>query len=153
MENKLKLKHIAPYLPYNLKCVFHTNYNGGTNTIQEITGIGDSYGTYRNTCYQCIDISFTQIKPILFPLDCLTKEIEVNGERFVPIEKLEIEGFKMSLNDFGITLHNDNDYSFGYAIDVYNNIIIKLLSWKFDIFGLIEKGLAFPVTEEFNPYK
>ena len=29
----------------------------------------------------------------------------------------------------------------------------KLLGWKFDVFGLIELGLAEPVTEDFNPYK
>ena len=28
-----------------------------------------------------------------------------------------------------------------------------LLKNKFDVFGLIEAGLAEPVTEDFNPYK
>ena len=29
----------------------------------------------------------------------------------------------------------------------------KLLEWKFDVFGLIDAGLAEPVMEDFNPYK
>ena len=29
----------------------------------------------------------------------------------------------------------------------------KLFEWKFDVFGLIDAGLAEPVTEDFNPYK
>lgn len=139
---QLTIKELAVYLPYNLQCVCYTDYNGGTNTIQEITGIGESYVTYRNTSYQCVDVNFTQIKPILRNLSDLTKEIEVNGEKFVPIERLRSKFIVIDGS------HRHFDYPFildGKLCGVLSLpywVITELLSWHFDVFGLIDKGLA-----------
>ena len=72
---KLQIQHLSPYLPYGLK-VRRKSSN------REI--IIDMYA------YNIYDIlQHTSIyKPILRPLSDLTKEIEVNGKKFVPIVEL-----------------------------------------------------------------
>ena len=85
-------------------------------------------------------------KPILRQLSDLTKPIEHNGEKFVPIEKIA--------------------YSYGYEIRISRNkllqpimceqfnVVLQLVEWHFDIAGLIEKGEAIDVnTLPENPYK
>ena len=76
---------------------------------------------------------------ILHPLSDLTKEIEHNGEKFVPIRWFEKEGW------FG------NDLLRGMVKNNYINIetlphciVKKLIEWHFDVFGLIPAGLAIP---------
>ena len=84
-------------------------------------------------------------KPILHPLTDLTKPIKQNGEVFVPILKL---GWSYSI--IGWSKSN--------IIAATKNLTLtdalKLISWHFDIAGLIEKGEAIDVnTLETNPYK
>ena len=92
------------------------------------------------------------------PLTDLTKPIEHNGETFVPIESLK-DVFMLEWCD----LFDDSiDAILEFA--KYNNfkkieylpfcIVQKLVEWKFDITGLIEKGEAIDVnTLTENPYK
>ena len=93
------------------------------------------------------------MKPILFPLSSLTKEITINGETFVPIYK--IYEFEQWDTDELEEIIND-----GTIEGIYNDLNLipyshaeKLFEWKIDVFGLIDAGLAEPVTEDFNPYK
>jgi hypothetical protein len=77
---KLELKHLAPYLPYGLKVkIIDQIRNYKINQIRElkIQLFWDFTRTERNI-----------IKPILRPLSDLTKEIQHNGEKFVPILEL-----------------------------------------------------------------
>ena len=97
-------------------------------------------------------------KPILRPLSDLTKLIEHNGEKFMPIEILK-DVFMLEWCD----LFDDSiDAILEFA--KYNNfkkieylpfcIVQNLVEWKFDIAGLIEKGEAIDVnTLTENPYK
>ena len=92
-------------------------------------------------------------KPILFPLSSLTKEITVNGETFVPIYK--IYEFEQWDTDELEEIIND-----GTIEGIYSDLDLitysqteRLFEWKIDVFGLIEAGLAEPVTGNFNPYK
>ena len=125
--NKMKLeqKHIAPYLPYGLKIMVV-----GYNRLNAIVSLTPSYLA-----------DTTGVKLILRPLSDLTKEIEVNGERFVPdlwFNNTEYTDFFE--DDFlrGITRRER-----GYNIKQCSfRVIQKLLEWHFDIFGLIEEGLA-----------
>ena len=92
------------------------------------------------------------------PLTDLTKPIEHNGEKFVPIENLK-DVFMLEWCD----LFDDSiDAILEFA--KYNNfkkieylpfcIVQKLVEWKFDIAGLIEKGEAIDVNTLIeNPYK
>ena len=130
---KLELKHLAGYLPYELKIECKDNSElGESSYISEMTGlhesgVDDNYGN--NWTFG--------IKPILRPLSDLTKEIEVNGEKFVPHTKL---GGRPNLKDYDIVYLSKNidNMSFG--------LIQKLLEWHFDIYGLIENGLAININ-------
>ncbi len=74
---ELKLEHLAPYLPYGLK-LWHESWEC------ELTMNADGSGSE--------DLSILDVeeyaKPILRPLSDLTKEIQHNGEKFVPIVEL-----------------------------------------------------------------
>lgn len=152
---KLELKHLAPYLPYGLKVT--------KEDWRRIFKL-DIYGTTLN----CVGIEFVlnrQAKPILRPLSDLTKEIEVNKKKFIPIRWLIPESFgyieNMEISDFldrnvvivsNITtkeefhLYTDKFISVSTRNHIFNvsdfKIIQKLIEWHFDVFGLIEKGLA-----------
>lgn len=115
---KLELKHLAPYLPYKVKIL---NGWGDIHTMN-YTHLDDNGNN---------GVIFG-IKPILRNLSDLTKEIEHNGEKFVPIDYFLGEDVDLVENAVQI-----NDLSY-----LPYNIVQKLLEWNFDVFGLIEKGLA-----------
>lgn len=95
--------------------------------------------------------------PILRPLSDLTKEIEVNGEKFVPMEWLSkfigaVEPCDQIKQTFWITQSGNNNeggiLSFGALckhIDQFE-LFQKLLEWHFDIYGLIENNLAIDIN-------
>ena len=108
-----------------------------------LTPDADEYSWY------CIDV----FKPILHKLSDLIKEIEHNGEKFIPLHRLlESSGFdlsKMSKNEI-------NSYECVFnSIDVNNfNDAMYLISIHFDLFDLISKNEAIDVnTLEINPYR
>lgn len=131
---KLELKHLVGYLPYGLKVLDEkAEPNENVFTLESISihsTVSDNDGN--------IDILFTEIKPILRPLSDLTKEIEVNGEKFVPAGKMITHGFH---NSFWYEL-DEFDYKYLYSMD-----LDKLLAWHFDIYGLIENNLAISYNE------
>lgn len=162
--DKLTLEHLAPYLPYGLM-VLHTTKEESTQLI--VMGIHEDGGRtrydgegadndpdfsiavcrkphhkYRPNGYFYIQKSF---KPILRPLSDLTKQIEHNGERFVPKEVL-MERYNLKFDE--------DDYFF---LDYYcigetdspwtgYHIINLLIQWHFDVFGLIDRGLAVDIN-------
>lgn len=138
----MKLEHLAPYLPYKLKVIYeHSNKIG---TISNIYSIGKGYDD--DDIKIAIDYSEAEhlwmFKPILRPLSDLTKEIEHNGEKFVPIEKIGLN----SCSFFHTTyLVNKNGYEFEIKKIPYNEFQ-KLFEWHFDVFGLIEKGEAIDIN-------
>ena len=76
---KLELKHLAPYLPYGLKLIGDIDNNpidkydiSTDGWLCYITNNGGGKGR------------ISGYKPILRPLSDLTKEIEINGNKFVP---------------------------------------------------------------------
>lgn len=121
---KLKLKHLAPYLPYKLK---------GNYEVSEVVPSAKFELRNKELRTDNVDFFLNYAKPILRPLSDLTKEIEVNGEKFVPIEYFLGDDGDNILNAFN---HNKNSDVIEYVL------VLKLLEWHFDIYGLIEKGLA-----------
>ena len=81
-EEKLKIEHLAPYLPYGLKAI-----DDKTNEIRLVTLLHFTYNKetvgYNHLLYDGMLLS--KHIPLLYPLEYLTKEIEHNGERFVPV--------------------------------------------------------------------
>jgi hypothetical protein len=77
-------------------------------------------------------------QPILRPMSDITKPIEHEGERFVPIEEIHL------YHNFSIVhtsdLHKD-------PTRYPHTMVIKLIEWHFDIFGLIEKEQAVNYNE------
>lgn len=126
-------------------------------------------------------------KILLLPLEYLTKEIEVNGEKFVPIKELfqiayhSIYGYRFTDGEYlmiseehlalqateTVSLPNTTTiYKYGFTVELPNQFLMscngnyltipnltmyeKLFEWHFDVFGLIEKGLAIDFNETFT---
>jgi len=135
---KLELKHLAPYLPYKLKM---KGNQGGD--VFHLLGLRNN-----ETCL-FFELSYWEdifdFKPMLRPLSDLTKEIEIDGEKFVPIDELELEQCELGVNSLGVILFQKSDHEFIYASDIYNQVLQRLFEWHFDVFGLIDEGLALPL--------
>lgn len=82
-------------------------------------------------------VFLNEIKPILRPLSDLTKEIEVNGEKFVPLDILD------KRNNIGlIEILEDSD-----LINTLPYFCIEFLNkWHFDVHNLIHRGLAIDIN-------
>jgi len=132
--DKLELKHLAPYLPYGLKVKIWGKIK--TMTI---------FSSFDENEIGISSVIVDSMKPILHPLSDLTKEIEHNREKFVPIEIINRINSRWSINA-GIfnervsknlnIIHTEPIGSLPYWI------CQKLFEWHFDVGGLIEKGLA-----------
>lgn len=135
-KQELTLEELTPYLPYGLKAQMSLCFD--QQTIVEIVGLSFEFvelSGIRDTVTEHFEIS--EIKPILRPLSDLTKEIEHNGERFVPMDVLYDDFRETDLLHF-----NPND--------IFNqsyNLVQKVLEWHFDVFGLIDKGLAVSIHD------
>lgn len=178
---KLELKHITPYLPFKLKC-YEPRFNEKHTILGLIKNeiyIGDEDSI---NSFVLDDETF----PILRPLSDLTKEIEVNGEKFYPLELIgkiiDNEYVGLAEDEDGIIIGKDvsprcgcpydcdcmsytynlfyKDFNFystvyqdGNPNDMVDEIVHesyllmqKLIEWHFDVFGLIEKGLAVDIN-------
>lgn len=129
MIEELELKHLAPYLPYDIKIM--DIYTGKIGSIKDILDI-DGYNTIKiKQSYEDAE-HIWMFKPILRPLSDL-----FNGNyEFILDEFSEhsLESFKIA---FLSELKPIN------AFDKVNYTIMQLLFENhFDIFGLIESNLA-----------
>lgn len=139
-EQKDKLfKALCFYLPYRVMMQFQ---NDSGFPIVEL-GFMDKYKFFSDKKYNWL--------PILHPLSDLTKEIEHNGERFVPIERI-----RKDIGNVSMYQYTNGDFEFNIEseyhsqeIDLWDGFRIaeKLLEWHFDIFGLIEEGLAVDINK------
>lgn len=183
-----KQEFMAMSLPYGLKCNLmgettkETEYSD--NPIASVFKIeGIEYQSYCNNEIeiQCTDDDYMHQAPLeevfllLHPLSDLTKEIEHNGETFVPIIELAkmFSPYKEKAVDYEvITMFTEPTakllfdekrkcrYMY-YSLPCPSNIekftfdvIQKLIKWHFDIANLIEKGEAIDVNSlNENPYK
>ena len=156
---QIEFYKLAFYLPFNVKV---WNFEENVISFDEET----DYEKHVNTlCKHSIAYFSEKDKLILKPLIYLTKEIECNGEKFIPILRLlnlerkelkikEIYHIKNSFNSYSVGVkhhhvkHKDNvcvaSLSFGKGnLDTIRfDYIQKLLEWHFDIFDLIDAGLA-----------
>jgi hypothetical protein len=132
---ELTIKHLAAYLPYGLK--YQSQHVEGSR-IYTMEGINVNYNKiYSNNDYGWSYIK--GIKPLLFSLSDLTKEITINGETFVPSRYWDDE------NRIDMISHCSIDYEYCEYLECF--ILEKLLEWKFDIFNLIPQGLAININE------
>ena len=121
---KLELKHLAPYLPYKLKAAIRLREDSSLPVEDEcIVTI---------TCFEVayLDSEYDEFKPIMRPLSDLTK---VNG---FSLSDMISHGYH---NPFWLPENFNVIYLMHLDFE-------KLVSWHFDVFGLIEKGLAIDIN-------
>lgn len=117
----MNLKELAGYLPYGVMS------RDRSNSIYRLDLSLDTIHLFLNGVF----------KPILRSISDLTKEIEVNGKKFVPIEV--IRGYT-DLNHF---TYIDRFIYDEETFELLPYWVCELLfKWNFDINGLIEKGEA-----------
>ena len=119
MKEQLKLEHLAPYLPYGLKYIDKDNNELKTmrSLSSEINMVDLGWGNAHE---------FSEFKPILRPLSDLTK---ING---FSLSDMISHGYH---NTFWLPENFEVKYLMHLDFE-------KMVSWHFDVFGLIEKGLA-----------
>ena len=125
---ELELKHLAPYLPYKLFIWYEI---GDRENVQELSLDGL---TTEEVCILVGEngerewVNYDDIKPILRPLSDLTKEIEPLRKNYFTYTS---EGFMFKGKNECYTRLSDLDF---------------LFKNHFDVFGLIEKGLAIDIN-------
>lgn len=161
---KLEAKHFIGYLNHGLKLYNHNNPK------IEISVIGfekDSLLIIKNDNKHYS--AFGAFKPILRPLSDLTKEIEVNGEKFIPLIELASIGsyslknrwiidernlkakhesggeFYFASDKSFIYKESDKWKDFGVACNQFD-LFQKLNEWHIDFNGLIENGSAIDIN-------
>ena len=138
---KLELKHLAPYLPYQLECY-------GASEIWHLEGLSHRKIWIKNSRgFQTMDYGDFEAdySILLHPLSDLTKQIdcpEVMGEKFVPAERLfelyggGYESYKAFNNSFILNLFINGIKGLSYEIGEL------FISWRFDVFDLHSKNLC-----------
>jgi hypothetical protein len=122
---KIELKHVKGYLDTEAKVRWIREDN--KEVIISELNISDYHFLIR----------INKGKLVLRPLSELTKEIN-NG--FTYIDLLRSEFDKNSRNGFNFYYLQETPLEYPF------NIIQKLLEWHFDIYGLIENGLAIDIN-------
>ncbi len=135
---KLELKHLAPYLPYGLKMkTFDTFYAYDIMTLCDKSGLS-------NIGLSSVIDEPQDFKPILRPLKDLSELMPKNGVCYISYLWYEI------ISTDSDSFDKDKFYEnceLGLIEFLPIKVYEQLLKWHFDVFGLIEKGLALDVLQ------
>lgn len=144
MEDKLELRDIAGYLPHELKCQVMGEFIDDSidDPIPKTYTIDGSFSdSNKERMIQiidneddCCECYICDCFPLLRPVSDLKKEININGKTFIPYEELG-ENAVSEYWGQGINGH-------GISPTAHFHLILLLFEWHFDVFGLIERGLA-----------
>jgi len=128
---KLELKYLATYIPYNLKILHSANK---VDTMASITNLA-IHTTIGHTLNH---FAFLEFKLILKPISFLKKDKEVldNLAKKLSEAKTSIYGFESS-KKWILEVIKDEDAT---ALPFF--LTELLISQHYDVFGLIEEGLA-----------
>lgn len=146
----IELKHLAPYLPFKLR-LKREGYEKKYHMVSSSESAFYSDGVELN---KVISDRYEVFKPIFYPLSSLTKEIEHNGGRFVPFDKLfeknpRINNPIISMQAIGYVFDGQTNWISTVDGSIQKScswwIVQKLFEWHFDVFGLIPAGLALDV--------
>ena len=143
MKEKLELKNLAPYLPYGLNILY---WNGLAKEHIEILQVLH----YENRHV----LGSEKHKPILRPLSDLTKEINYGLSTYAFTYLFEIgdcDGCVFEFEHGNIktikALENISKYNSYNDINYLPNAVVNMMyEHHFDVFGLIEKGLAIDIN-------
>lgn len=145
MNKEELLKIYSAYLPYKLKIGFegddYEHLLVGVDLCNEGLQLISPFGDFG----RC---EIDKPKPVLYDLSYLTKEIEHEGEKFVPIEYFDVgdDSSNSYPYDFGSgnvsiirTLKSiaENNIVFDVKFLPFE-VVQRLISWKINVFGLKE---------------
>lgn len=136
--NKLKLKEITPYLPYDLKIM--------VGSVEKRMITKNDYKNNYETWFLDV-LSYQYSKPLLYPLFRLKEDILIGGKSINPYnevlklfpfyEVLElVDGKDLHLKGKGVM-----DAYFHLGEFPYN-VCELLFEYNFDLFNLLGRGLA-----------
>lgn len=134
---QLELKHLAPYLPFKLLLM---DFYDGRNQ-RELVGL--NFSSHESIIIKCEPLNKRQIheiKPILRPLSDLVINHSFNPEWLFIFEEY-IDDYYPTEMDIVYEMTSDND-----AENFHYPIVQRLFENHFDVFGLIEKGLAININ-------
>ena len=136
---KLEVKHLAPYLPYALKVQYIVRDKvEKTGYMRSISHNEDEAHPTRVSINHNYEEHIWMFKPILKPISDLKSELIL--EHFKYWEEVEFYGNSFSIKGKGMIMQG---YDFD---DLPYTLVQKLLEFHFDLFGLIEKGLAVDIN-------
>jgi len=140
---KLELKHIKPYIGTGLKSLYgnppHINYK----EVEIIGVVHREFETHptRILADNMDSEHIWMFKPLLHPLSRLTEPINHNGNEVDVLSELGLfkeSVYKNSIVDFR------TGHKIRYGLLEYDRVE-TLIKYHFDVFGLIEIGLAEPI--------
>lgn len=123
---KLELKHLATYSPYKLMLMID-------GLSCEIEGF-DLHKT-DTVIAERVSYKFEEVKPILRPFTDLTEKRAVS---ILGFDKIDDEGYRQ--------IYDLMRYGHEYTDCTRWDILEPLIEWKYDIFGLINEGLAIDIN-------
>lgn len=152
MTNQELLQIYSAYLPYGVKAIIgNIRCNIAYLSSKKIAIIRkDGMGEIEK--YKWEYLQENRIKLVLRPLSDLTKEIEHNGEKFVPLRVLN-EYMPLFGDVYEIYIDDNSDVrllaNYQKGRDVIRGLDPKnmLMKWHFDVFGLLDKSLAINLNE------
>lgn len=139
-DKELLLRDLSARLPYGVKCV--SGVDDATLLIEGINpnccGASEVQVTYEKSGIN-FDTTISAIKPYLFPFSSMTDELWDKEFRGYGITEFTRDSFKYGCE--ALEFNNNNS-------DLLNMVrfINQLIKNHFDIYGLIEKGLAIDAT-------
>lgn len=144
----VKVRTPKRYLKYGEYAFLHMNgmtLNDGVGQYELIEGDGE--------------LTFPRLDekgylPVLNPLSMLTEPIKIedynDGKEFVPLEELQgYVDYDLYFND-GLCKNEDGSGKIWSLKELPFDIAILLFRWHFDVFGLINRGLAISSKEVNN---
>jgi hypothetical protein len=135
MNNKLELKHLPPYLPYGLQCRVWKPSHIHNNKIVKLVGlINKDCGCFTQNNYY-----YDEFKPILRPLSDLTTSHNIFEDKAICFIDESDNGGSFTIDDIYFK-YKESSFS------DWRNAYLLLLENHFDVFGLIEKGLAIDIN-------
>lgn len=131
---KFELKHLTAYLPYETKIIENDDIVA-TMSI-------DHNWPKREVCINRIYLFPALYKLVLRPLSDLGVEIKHGNEKFIPIYRLFTNTKELIIKELII---KELTFKQTEIMKVPYWVAVKLLEWHFDVFRLIDKGLAIDI--------
>lgn len=135
--NKLKLKHLTPYLPYQLM-ILNTQEN---KLINLLSISSDGFLNKESYDSGVKPFNINQIKPVLRPISSMSiEEIEELQDT------VKDEDIYISVSKTNIWIEDNTSDPYGGHMELHIDVLYEAYEWlfknHFDIFNLIRRGLA-----------